>query len=121
MNDKAINFLSLFASSSTLICCALPALFIVLGAGASFANLIVIFPFLITLSKYKLLITLFAFFSILVGGYINYKTYFLPCPTDPNLGRVCMRTRKRSRLIYYISVIIFLFASIFTYIIPGVI
>jgi hypothetical protein len=76
---------------------------------------------LIVLSKYKVFISLFAFFSILIGGYINYKTYYLPCPTDPNLGRACMRTRKRSRLIYYISVIIFLFASIFTYIIPGVI
>ena len=121
MNDKALNFLTLFASSSTLICCALPALFIVLGAGASFVNLITIFPFLITLSKYKLSISLFAFFSILIGGYINYKTYHLPCPTDSILGRVCMRTRKRSRLIYYISVSIFLFASILTYIIPGVI
>ena len=121
MNDKAANFISLFASSSTLICCALPSLFIVLGAGASFANLIIIFPFLITLSKYKLTISLFAFFSILIGGYINYKTYYLSCPTDPVLVRVCMRTRKRSRLIYYISVTIFLFASIFTYIIPGVI
>ena len=121
MNDKAANFLSLFASSSTLICCALPSLFIVLGAGASFANLIIIFPFLITLSKYKLTISLFAFFSILIGGYINYKTYYLSCPTDPVLGRACMRTRKRSRLIYYISVAIFLFASVFTYIIPEVI
>ncbi|MDA9904821.1 hypothetical protein N9D00_04875 [Hyphomicrobiales bacterium] len=121
MNDKAANFLSLFASSSTLICCALPSLFIVLGAGASFANLIIIFPFLITLSKYKLTISLLAFSSILIGGYINYKTYYLSCPADPVLGRACMRTRKRSRLIYYISVSIFLFASILTYIIPGVI
>ena len=121
MNDKALNFLTLFASSSTLICCALPALFIVLGAGASFVNLLTIFPFLITLSKYKLTISLFAFFSILIGGYINYKTYYLPCPIDPILGRVCMRSRKRSRLIYFISVIIFLFANIFTYIIPKVI
>ena len=121
MNDRALNFLTLFASSSTLICCALPALFIVLGAGASFVNLITIFPFLITLSKYKLTISLFAFFSILIGGYINYKTYHLPCPIDPILGRVCMRTRKRSRFIYFISVIIFLFASVFTYIIPEVI
>ena len=121
MNDKVLNFLTLFASSSTLICCALPALFIVLGAGASFVNLITIFPFLITLSKYKLTISLFAFFSILIGGYINYKTYYLPCPIDPILGRVCMRARKRSRFIYFISVIIFLFASIFTYIIPKVI
>ena len=98
MNDKALNFLTLFASSSTLICCALPALFIVLGAGASFVNLITIFPFLITLSKYKLTISLFAFFSILIGGYINYKTYHLPCPTDPILGREIGRASCRERV-----------------------
>ena len=45
MQDKSANFLSLFASSSTLICCALPSLFIAIGAGASFASLITVFPF----------------------------------------------------------------------------
>ena len=57
MNDRAANFFSLFASSSTLICCALPSLFVVLGAGASFASLLTIFPFLIVLSKYKVTIS----------------------------------------------------------------
>ena len=47
MEDKSVNFLSLFASSSTLICCALPAMFVALGAGASFAALVTNFPFLI--------------------------------------------------------------------------
>ena len=31
MEDKSVNFLSLFASSSTLICCALPAMFIAIN------------------------------------------------------------------------------------------
>ena len=35
MQDKSANLLSLFASSSTLICCGLPSLFIVIGAGGS--------------------------------------------------------------------------------------
>ena len=52
MQDRSANFLSLFASSSTLICCALPSLFVVIGAGASFANLITVFPFLIVLSSF---------------------------------------------------------------------
>ena len=118
MNDKTSNFFSLFASSSTLICCALPAIFVALGAGASFASLITVFPFLVVLSQYKTSITLFAVLMIIIAGYVNYKTYYMPCPADPELGRACIKTRKRSRYIYYVSVGIFIFASIFTYIIP---
>lgn len=121
MDYKSTNALSLFASSSTLICCALPALFIVLGAGASFASLINIFPFLISMSYYKIEITLFAFVMILIAGFANYQTAKLPCPADPELGKLCMKTRKKSRIFYYVSVVIFIFASIFTYIIPNII
>ena len=121
MDDKTTNFISLFASSSTLICCALPAIFVVLGAGASFASLITVFPFLITLSQYKLYITLFALIMLVLAGYINYKTFYMPCPTDPELGKLCMKTRKRSRYIYYLSLLLFIFATIFTYIIPRLI
>ena len=121
MDDKTTNFISLFASSSTLICCALPAIFVVLGAGASFASLITVFPFLITLSQYKLYITLFALIMLVLAGYINYKTFYMPCPADPELGKLCMQTRKRSRYIYYLSLLLFIFATIFTYIIPRLI
>ena len=121
MEDKSVNFLSLFASSSTLICCALPAMFIALGAGATFASLITSFPFLIVLSQYKTSITIFAFIMIIAAGYANYKTYHMPCPADPELGRMCLQTRRRSRIIYYISATIFIFATIFTYIVPKII
>ena len=119
MDDKSVNFFSLFASSSTLICCALPAIFITLGAGASFASLITVFPFLITLSKYKVYITLGTFIMIVIAGYVNYITYYLPCPADPELGRTCMQTRKRSRYVFYISAFLFVFSTIFTYLVPN--
>ena len=99
MNDKTANFFSLFASSSTLICCALPAMFVLIGAGASFASLLSVFPFLIILSQYKLAITAAAFAMIVLAGYVNYKTYYMPCPIDPEAGRACMQTRRNSRLI----------------------
>jgi hypothetical protein len=38
------SLLSLFASSSTLICCAIPALLVSLGAGAALASLVAVFP-----------------------------------------------------------------------------
>ena len=119
--NKFLDIIALFSSSGTLICCALPSLFVVIGAGASFANLITVFPFLIVLSQYKLYITIFAFVVIVFAGYVNYKTYYMPCPADPELGRLCMQTRKRSRYIYYFSAALFIFATIFTYIIPMII
>ncbi len=121
MDDKAANVISLFASSSTLICCARPALFVVMGAGASFASLVTALPFLITVSQYKIYISSFAFVLILIAGYANYKTYYLPCPSDPELGKACLRTRQTSRYIYYFSVGLFIFASMFTYVIPKLI
>ena len=121
MQNKSANFLSLFASSSTLICCALPSLFVVIGAGASFASLITVFPFLMVLSQYKSWITMFALLIIFIAGYVNYKTYYMPCPADPELGKVCMKTRKQSRYVYYFSVVLFIFATTFTYIIPKII
>ena len=118
MDDKSANFLSLFASSSTLICCALPSMFVLLGAGATFASIITIFPFLIVLSQYKIWITSFALIMLALAGYVNYKTYHMPCPADPELGRLCAESRKRSRYIYYFSAVLFLFSTIFTYVIP---
>ena len=121
MFDRSANLISLFASSSTLICCALPAVFIVIGAGATFASIISIFPFLVVISKYKVSITLVSLLILVFAGYINYRTYYLPCPADPELGRICLQTRKRSRSIYYFSVILFTFATVFTYLIPNLI
>jgi len=118
IDEKTANFFSLFASSSTLVCCALPAIFVTIGAGASFASLVSTFPFLITLSQYKIYITFFALVMLLIAGYANYRNYNLPCPADPELGRLCMKTRKRSRVIYYVSAGIFMFATLFTYLVP---
>ena len=118
MKDRIASIFSLLSSSSTLICCALPGIFVMLGAGASFASFISIFPFLITLSFYKIELTLFAFSMLGVATFFNYKASFAPCPIDPEQGRKCMHLRKRSRLILYFSSIIWISATFFTYLLP---
>ena len=121
VEDKTSNYFSLFASTSTLICCALPAVFVTLGAGATFASLVSAAPFLVALSQYKISISLFALVMIVVAGIINYRTARLPCPLDPELGKTCMQTRRRSQRLYFISTGIFVFASFFTYVVPLII
>ena len=118
MKDSIVSLFSLFASSSTLFCCALPAIFVMLGAGASFASFISAFPFLITVSVYKIELTLFAFSMIGIAGYLNYRASFSPCPVDPEQGRKCMLLKMRTRLIFYISSGILILATLFTYLVP---
>ena len=118
VESTRIAIISLFASSSTLICCALPALFVFIGAGASFASLINIFPQLIIISHYKIQISIGTLIILLIAGILIKKSDSLPCPIDPKLRNICLKTRKKSKVMYYISVIIFLSASFFTYLLP---
>ena len=118
VESTRIAIISLFASSSTLICCALPALFVFIGAGASFASLVNIFPQLIIISHYKIQISIGTLIILLIAGVLIKKSDSLPCPIDPKLRNICLKTRKKSKAMYYISVIIFLSASFFTYLLP---
>ena len=113
-----LGLITLFASSSTLICCALPALFVLLGAGATFASIVNFFPQLIVVSQYKVTISMVTGIILLLAGLLIKKASLLPCPTDPNLRDTCLKTRKRSKVIYFASIGIFVFASFFTYVLP---
>ncbi|MAR77577.1 MAG: hypothetical protein CMD43_01390 [Gammaproteobacteria bacterium] len=113
-----IGIITLFASSSTLICCALPALFVSIGAGATLASMVNMFPQLIIISEYKIYITIGAVIILLIAGVLIKKSELLPCPVDPELRDICLKTRKRSKTMYYVSVIIFVSASFFTYLLP---
>ena len=113
-----LGLMTLFISSSTLICCALPALFVAVGAGATLASLTNVFPQLIIISQYKVLISFITLIILLFAGVMIKKSEALPCPVDPNLRMICLKTRKNSKILYYLSVIIFASASVFTYLIP---
>jgi hypothetical protein len=53
---KLLSVVALFGSVSTLVCCVLPALFVALGFGATFASLVGSFPQLVWFSEHKALV-----------------------------------------------------------------
>jgi len=53
VRDKALAVLSLFASGSTLVCCALPTVLVTLGLGAVVAGVVSSLPWLVWLSRHK--------------------------------------------------------------------
>jgi len=114
-NRSALPFLSLFTSLSTLVCCALPALFVALGAGAVFAGIVAQVPGLIWMSEHKIL--LFAFGSVMLtaGGVGLYRARNLPCPLDPAQAQACDQARKFSKIVYAISVLIYVIGFVFAF------
>jgi len=49
-----LNYFSLFSSFSTLICCALPSVLVLLGMGTAVASLLSAAPWLVSLSRNKI-------------------------------------------------------------------
>ena len=49
-----LNYFSLFSSFSTLICCALPSVLVLLGLGTTVASLLSTAPWLVSLSRHKI-------------------------------------------------------------------
>jgi hypothetical protein len=102
------SWVALFASSGTLICCALPALLVALGAGAALSTLVSVLPGLVWLSEYKALVFGVAGVMLALSGTLQWRNRFAPCPTDPALRHACLRTRKTSARVYGLSLGLYL-------------
>ena len=112
------SIVSLFASSSTLICCALPALLVSLGAGAALASLVAVFPQIVWISEHKEAIFLISSGLMMLGGIMQWRNRFAPCPIDPDLRNACLKTRKISLRIYLLSLALLLIGGWFAFIQP---
>ena len=117
-NIKHLSFLSLFTSTGTILCCALPALLVTIGAGAALSSLISTFPEIIWVSKYKEYIFTAAFILIILSGYLQWQARKLPCPADKLLAAQCMKARKLSLVIYFVSVVILIIGFTFAFALP---
>ena len=103
--NTRLGWLALFASTGTLICCALPILLVVLGFGSVVAALTSRYPLLVTLSEYEgwmfglsaVLLTLTAW--VIWGRQAH-------CPADPVLAARCQRARSINQWVLLGAVII---------------
>ncbi len=114
----ALSWLSVFTSAGTLLCCALPAALVAIGAGASLASLLGVFPQLVWVSENKSAVFIFAAAMLAVAGYFQLRNRRAPCPVDPVLARECMRTRTYTSRIYLVSLAIFLVGGFFAFVAP---
>lgn len=113
---RILSFLTLFTSVSTLVCCALPALFVVLGFGAAFAGIVGTFPQLIWISEHKVFVFGLGAIFLALGGVLQWRARQAACPVDAKLGEACQTTRDWSFWVYIIAVLLYLVGAGFAFV-----
>ena len=96
--SRLLDWLTLFSSLGTLLCCALPSL-LVLVLGATVASFLSALPWLVTLSRHK--VSVFAVSGLLIVGNLLYVSQMAPklrargqaCPPD---GASACKTASRA-------------------------
>ena len=79
-----LNYFSLFSSFSTLICCALPSVLVLLGMGTTVASLLSAAPWLVSLSRHKI-------WTFAIAGVLIATSFVMTYAIGPRLrkGEVC--------------------------------
>jgi hypothetical protein len=106
---------ALLASSATLVCCVVPAVFVSLGAGAALAGLVSAVPQLIWLSEHKAPVFGVAGLLLVISGALLWNSRRLPCPVEPNAARTCARLRSISYWLYGTAVATSLVGALFAF------
>ena len=118
-DHRLLQYLSLFTSFGTVICCALPSLLVVLGLGATVVSALTVMPWLITLSQHKLLV--FAVSGGLIAGNVLYV--YILSPRLKTRGEACSveapgacdTASQVSRALLWVSVTVYLIGFFVAY------
>ena len=113
-----LTFFSLFTSTGTLLCCALPALLVALGAGAALSTLVAAVPGLVWVSEYKEAVFGTAGVMLALSGWLQWRARFAPCPIDAAQREACLSTRKTSQRVYLASVAVYAVGGWFAFVQP---
>ena len=104
-----LNYFSLFSSFSTLICCALPSVLVLLGMGTAVASLLSAAPWLVTFSRHK--IWTFSIAGTLIAA--SFVMTYLVAPRlrggescDADDPTICGEVSKVSRFVLWASALI---------------
>ena len=104
-----LNYFSLFSSFSTLLCCALPSVLVLLGMGTAVASLLTAVPWLVTVSRHK--IWTFSIAGVLIA--MSFVMTYLIAPRlrqgevcDAEDPTTCGEVSKLSRILLWGSAVI---------------
>jgi mercuric ion transport protein len=104
-----LNYFSLFGSFSTLICCALPSVLVLLGMGTAVASLLSAAPWLVSLSRHKM-------WTFSIAGVLIAASFVMTYVVAPRLRdgdacaaddpTACAKASRMSRIFLWASALI---------------
>ncbi len=103
--EAGVSWLTLLASTGTLVCCALPIMLVTLGLGAAVVSLTSALPFLIVLSQHKVWVFAFSALMLAITAWTLYRAGRV-CPADTATGELCRRAQRWNRRIFWSAVVI---------------
>jgi mercuric ion transport protein len=120
VHSGTLSYLSLFTSLGTLLCCALPSLLVLFGLGATVASILSAVPWMVTMSRHKHWVFIFA------GGLIsaNFMYVYAIAPKlqmrsgacDPNDPAGCLTASRFSRVVLWCSAMLYMVGCFTAYI-----
>jgi hypothetical protein len=113
--QSLLPFVSVFTSAGTLVCCALPALLVSLGLGATLAGVLTAVPEIVWISENKALVFIAGGVLLFVAGLGQYLNRNAPCPADPELAASCAFIRLISKILLGFSLILYAVGFFFAY------
>ncbi|MCY4643375.1 MAG: hypothetical protein OXB88_02050 [Bacteriovoracales bacterium] len=117
---NVIHFLSLFGSLGTLLCCALPVLFVSLGMGAVFASLTATIPQISWVVEHKTILFIITGVLLTISYAFMRHSRNLPCPIHGPAREACQKTRPMTKWIFYSSIAVYGVGIFFSYILPKI-
>jgi hypothetical protein len=111
-----IESVALLGSFGTLLCCALPAVLVSVGAGAVMASIVTNVPQLVWLSEHKIPLFTFAGITLAISGATTYINRRAPCPVDPVQAKSCRRVRRFAVSVFVMSVVLYAIGFYFAFI-----
>ncbi len=110
--SKVWNYLALFTSFGTLLCCALPSLLVLLGLGATVACFLSVVPWLVTLARHREIV--FIVSGVLIASDFVYVYWLSPriradgqaCSIE-NGPTACDAATRMSRIALWAAAIIY--------------
>lgn len=109
-NTFISGYFSLFASLSTLMCCAVPSFLVMLGLGAMFASFVSAFPAIKWFGENATPLFTIAGILLIINGFVIYKNRNKPC--NITQAKTCAHVRKIGNYVFLVSIVIYILAVI---------
>ena len=115
---RPVAALSLLFCSGTLVCCALPALLVLLGAGSVLATVLSWIPGLVVLSEQKGVVFSLATLALITAGWSLHRSGRQPCSLNPREANQCRERLRQARWLYGVSCTAFGVGGTAAYLLP---